>query len=82
MKRTLTAKSASWTYEREGRIIRKEAGLVQVPPECLKQICFGVNVDAAQERLVRQAVSDYRHVQFARMRRDPDSDARLKAEDC
>lgn len=82
MKRALTAKSEYWRYEKEGRILRKEPGLLAVPPDSLKQICFGVNVGDEEERRVREAAGTVGRVAFARMRRDDDSDTGYRAEDC
>lgn len=71
----LTMKSRAWSYEKEGRLFRHSSGLVELPREFLKQVCFGLNAPAADKRLIMNIVSTcYEHVQFAKMIRASEAD--------
>jgi hypothetical protein len=58
-KRYLTAKSPSWSYEKEVRILRKECGAFELPREYLKQICFGLQTSDQDQRLISRIVDNY-----------------------
>jgi hypothetical protein len=57
MKRVLTVKSPDWKYEGEGRIVRTEPGKMPIPPEFLKQVCFGLRTNSADIDRVRKAAN-------------------------
>jgi hypothetical protein len=57
LKRVLMVKGPAWEYEKEARIIREIDGPFEIPRECLKQVCFGLNTSLEDERLVREIVS-------------------------
>ena len=74
MKRVLTMKSKAWSYEKEGRLLRRSSGLLEIPRQFLKQVIFGLNTPDADKRLLIKIVSTcYENVQFFKM--IPDSDA-------
>ena len=56
LKRVLLVKGAAWEYEKEARIIRENEGPFDIPRDCLKQVCFGLNTSDSDESLVRQIV--------------------------
>jgi len=54
----LTAKSPSWKYEGEARIIRNEQGPFQIPKEYLKQIYFGLNTKEEDKKTIFKIVNE------------------------
>ncbi len=78
--RALRAKSKMWEYEVEGRMIRTASGLIDIPRECLKGICFGLETPEADKRLVRGVASPhYKALEYAQIVRNPDADTGLRA---
>lgn len=76
----LAAKSRAWSYEKEGRLFRHSSGLVEVPREFLKQVCFGLNTPDVDKRLITSIVSaNYENVQFAKMTRHSNTDTGVRA---
>jgi len=71
----LTMKSRAWSYEKEGRLFRHSSGLVELPRDFLKQVCFGLNTPDDDKRLIIHIVSTcYENVEFVKMIRDSEAD--------
>lgn len=70
----LTAKSEQWAYEEEARIIRTEAGLLEVPRNILTGVCFGLRTSLDDIHLITDLVRQYTDCTvFSKMESD-DSD--------
>ena len=57
----LTSKNVCWDYENEFRIINKNPGRFDIPKECIKQICFGLDASNEDIALIKNIVSNYDH---------------------
>jgi len=76
----LTAKSPAWSYEKEVRVILNSAGLLDLPPGALEQICFGLRTPEEDIHLVMKLAREHAGCKkFGRMVRDPRSDFGLTA---
>lgn len=58
-KQLVTAKAPAWMYEKEARIIRKDSGLLNVPKEFVKQICFGLQTDKDDIERITNIIRKY-----------------------
>ena len=81
VKKVLTIKSPSWGYEKEFRIIRKQAGAFEIEKEQLIQICFGLNTAVSDINRIRQLVDSSGYtVEYCKMVRSQ-SDFGIEAQE-
>lgn len=81
MKKVFTAKSASWKYEGEARILRKTPGLQPIEKQYLKEIYFGLATPESDIQLVRKIAEKNEYdVTFWKSSRDDDKDFGIKLE--
>lgn len=55
----LKTKSPAWEYEQEARIILKEHGVLPIPGEFIKEICFGLRTAERDIELITTLAKDY-----------------------
>lgn len=55
----LTAKSPSWSYEQEARIIRPRVGTLAIPYGTLEQVCFGLRTPQEDIKLITTLAKQY-----------------------
>ena len=73
VKKVLTIKSPSWSYEKEFRIIREEEGPFEIEKGQLKHICFGLHTSESDMSLIRQLVDSAGYtVEYYKMVRSKD----------
>ena len=73
VKKVLTIKSPSWSYEKEFRIIREEEGPFEIEKGQLKHICFGLHTPESDISLIRQLVDSAGYiVEYYKMVRSKD----------
>lgn len=67
----LISKSFYWRYEKETRIIRGVPGSVDIRPDEIREIIFGLRIDPKEESKIRKilAESAFDHVLFKRVAR-------------
>jgi hypothetical protein len=70
----LVAKSSSWEYEDEVRIVREMPGKVQYSPDELKVIIFGMSMEPKNRKKIRRLLSgeEWNHVQMKEVIREHD----------
>ena len=67
----LTTKSPAWEYEKEARIIGKRHGILDIPKNFIKEICFGLRTPQPDIDLVTRLARDYCNCDnFSQMIRD------------
>lgn len=54
-----TTKGEDWGYEKEDRIIRREAGRLAIPAGSLLQVCFGLRTPQEDIDLITKLARDY-----------------------
>ncbi len=59
LKKVLMSKAPAWAYEEEARIVRPEAGPLNIPRTTLTHIVFGLQTTPNDESLVRSIVGKY-----------------------
>jgi hypothetical protein len=70
IERYLTIKNKEWKYEEEARIIRGRKGLLEIPPNFIKQICFGMLTPSEDIAVVAKlAATGSGNVKFAKITR-------------
>lgn len=68
LKKMLTSKAPSWSYEEEGRIIRPTTGLLEIPKDILKSVTFGLRTSVEDETKVRDVINaHYSNVKYQRV---------------
>lgn len=68
MKKVLTIKSEDWAYEQEARMIRPVSGPMDIPPEFLTQVCFGLRTSDRDRSLITSLVNErYKNVNFVEL---------------
>jgi len=79
----LVAKSESWKYENEVRIIRGMPGKVQFSPAELKVVIFGLHMKLKKRQKIRKLLSgkEWGHVQMKEVKREHDG-FKLKVVNC
>jgi len=81
LKKYLTVKGLAWRYENEARIIRFEHGLLSIPGNFLRQVCFGLRTPRDDIELVTELARKYCGcTQFCRIVRGS-TDFGIKAEE-
>jgi len=60
LKQILAAKSPSWKYEKEVRIIRSNPGLLKIEKNFIKQICFGLDTQDEDVALIKEITDNYK----------------------
>ena len=79
LKISLTSKSPDWASESELRIIRMEPGFLNIPPQFIQQVCFGLRTSTEDIRLIKSLAKDYCGCQiFVKIVRDEHSDFGLR----
>jgi hypothetical protein len=67
----LTSKDKCWEYEKEGRVISKQAGIKTIGKTALRQVCFGLRTPENDKALVREILDKHGyHVTIGKMERD------------
>lgn len=56
--KVLSIKGEGWRYEKEARIICDQEGAYDIPKDCLKQVCFGMNADKSDIALIKQIIDN------------------------
>ena len=71
LKTLLSAKSESWKYEQEFRVVSRITGVQKIEKEWIRQICFGLNTSKEDVRLIRNIIENkYAHAIICKMERN------------
>lgn len=76
----MAAKAKPWGYEKEVRVLRKEAGSVPFSPSELVEIIFGLNMPSPHKETLRKILSgsEWSHVRFKEVARSHGFELEIK----
>lgn len=81
IQKILTIKDNCWEYENEVRMIRKTYGIVSIDRSYLQHVCFGLDADENEIKLIRKILEKFNYdVGYSRMQRT-ESDFGIQAVD-